>query len=52
MVDHTKQLLVFESSIEMMSYMSLLKVYGEDIDRFAYLSCGSISIMEGRDRNV
>lgn len=43
MVDHTKQLLVFESSIEMMSYMSLLKVYGEDIDRFAYLSCGSIS---------
>lgn len=38
-----KSLLVFESSIEMMSYMTILKETGWDINKFAYLSCGSIS---------
>lgn len=41
--DNSKQLLVFESSIEMLSYMTLLKVYGHDINNYSYLSCGSIS---------
>ena len=38
-----KRLLVFESNIEMMSYMSLLKLNNIDYNHFAYLSCGSIS---------
>lgn len=39
--DPGKKLLCFESSIEMMSYMSILKSEHKDWTRFAYLSCGS-----------
>lgn len=42
-INKEKRLLVFESSIEMMSYMSLLKLNGNNYKNFAYLSCGSIS---------
>lgn len=38
-----KKLLVFESNIEMMSYMSILKLNGIDYRNYAYLSCGSIT---------
>lgn len=38
-----KPLLVFESSIEMMSYISILKECQVDWRKFAYLSCGSIA---------
>lgn len=41
--DKTKPLLCFESEIEKMSYMSILKLNGEDINQYAYLSTGSIS---------
>lgn len=41
--DKEKTLLVFESNIDMMSYMSLLKLTGKDYNQYAYLSCGSIS---------
>lgn len=41
-----KILLCFESSIEMMSYMSLLKNAGHDWKKYAYLSCGSVSKTE------
>lgn len=40
--DPTKTLLCFESSIEMMSYMSILKKSGINYHDYAYLSCGSI----------
>lgn len=42
-INYKKRLLVFESNIEMMSYMSLLKLNGNNYKNFAYLSCGSIS---------
>lgn len=42
-INTSKRLLVFESNIEMMSYMSLLKLNGNNYKNFAYLSCGSIS---------
>lgn len=38
-----KTLLCFESTIEMMSYMSILKLTGRNYNNYAYLSCGSIS---------
>lgn len=41
--DPSKTLLCFESSIEMMSYMTILKDSGFDYRNFAYLSCGSVS---------
>lgn len=41
--DSSKTLLVFESNIDAMSYMSLLKASGKDYAKYAYLSCGSIS---------
>lgn len=43
MPNSNKPLLVFESSIEMMSYMSLLKATGKDYNNYAYLSCGGTS---------
>lgn len=36
-----KPLLAFESYIDMMSYMTIQKMQGKDINRFAYISCGS-----------
>ena len=42
-INANKRLLVFESNIEMMSYMSLLKLNGNNYKNFAYLSCGSIA---------
>ncbi|MCF0107214.1 MAG: DUF3991 domain-containing protein [Holdemanella sp.] len=41
--DAGKTLLVFESCIEMMSYMSILDAQGKDMNDYAYLACGSIS---------
>lgn len=41
--DPTKQLLCFESYIEMLSYMTILKQQGFDYRKFSYLSCGSIT---------
>lgn len=41
--DHTKPLLCFESYIEMLSYMSILKEKGFDYRHFSYLACGSIT---------
>ncbi len=43
-----KKLLVFESSIEAMSYMTILKLTNIDYTQYAYLSCGSIS----KDKSV
>ena len=40
--DPAKTLLCFESSIEMMSYMSILKNSGINYHDYVYLSCGSI----------
>lgn len=42
-INKDKRLLVFESNIEMLSYMTLLKLNGNNYKNFAYLSCGSIS---------
>ncbi|WP_276930878.1 toprim domain-containing protein [Faecalibaculum rodentium] len=39
--DPDKKLLCFESYIEMMSYMTILKNEHRDYSRFAYLACGS-----------
>lgn len=39
--DPDKQLLCFESYIDMMSFMTLLKMQGSDYTKYAYLSCGS-----------
>lgn len=41
--NNKKMLLVFESQIEMMSYMTILKEKNLNWKRFAYLSCGSIN---------
>lgn len=41
--DSRKTLLVFESNIEVLSYMNILKMQGKDPNNFAYLSCGSIT---------
>lgn len=38
-----KLLLCFESYIEMLSYMTILKQQGFDYRQFAYLSCGSVT---------
>lgn len=43
MFDTSKMLLVFESQIEMMSYMTILKESGFNWRNYAYLSCGSIN---------
>lgn len=43
MPDSNKTLLVFESPIESMSYMSILKLANFDYKSYVYLSCGSIS---------
>ena len=43
MPNPNKTLLVFESSIEAMSYMSILKLANYDYTKYAYLSCGSIA---------
>lgn len=42
-VDKEKFLLVFEGSIDMMSYMAFLQLNGHDINDYCYLSCGSIT---------
>lgn len=39
--DPDKTLICFESEIEKMSYLSILKLQGEDINKYAYLSTGS-----------
>lgn len=36
-----KRLLCFESYIDMLSFMTLLKMQGSDYTKYAYLSCGS-----------
>ncbi len=38
-----KPLICFESEIEKMSFMTLLKMHGKDINQYAYLSTGSAS---------
>lgn len=43
MFDSRKTLLVFESNIEVLSYMTILKMQGKNPNNFAYLSCGSIT---------
>ena len=42
-IDKEKFLLVFEGSIDMLSYMSFLKLNGHSINNYCYLSCGSIT---------
>lgn len=39
--DFNKQLFCFESYIDMISFMSLLKMQNSDYTKYAYLSCGS-----------
>ena len=45
-----KQLLCFESYIEMLSYMTILKQQGFDYRKFAYLSCGSVTKTQAIER--
>lgn len=45
-----KQLLCFESYIEMLSYMTILKQQGFDYRKFAYLSCGSVTKSQSIER--